>query len=340
MYTAERLYKIGDTFVTPGIMALERDFLDSWLPRHSYEGDLVLHHYTDARGMIGIVQSKALWATEVDYLNDSKELEYGLSRVRAEIDRLQDEYESVPLVRDNLLDSLQTHLSNFHQGLYRIFVSCFCEEGDLLSQWRGYAGRGGGYALGIEFGDDTKIQSTGGHEYNPMLRKIIYNPEEQRQYIRDYLGKVCESISSEERAFQDDFQNEAAWSSLASWLTNILMDLAVSFKHPGFSEENEWRLIRFLRAWDEAPQSTDFREVDGLAVPYVPTQIWSPDETNDSASSAEIFPLRSVKYGPTLPDDRAELSIRSLLKTAGAKEDIEIDAQQVEVEAATIPFRG
>ncbi len=36
-----------------------------------------LYHYTDARGLIGIVTQAVLWATDAEFLNDAQELKYG-----------------------------------------------------------------------------------------------------------------------------------------------------------------------------------------------------------------------------------------------------------------------
>jgi len=42
----------------------------------------MLWHYTDASGLMGIVEHERLWATQTSFLNDSTELEYGrVSRV-------------------------------------------------------------------------------------------------------------------------------------------------------------------------------------------------------------------------------------------------------------------
>lgn len=36
----------------------------------------ILYHYTSLAGVMGIVRSKSLWATEIKYLNDADELIY------------------------------------------------------------------------------------------------------------------------------------------------------------------------------------------------------------------------------------------------------------------------
>ena len=33
-----------------------------------------LFHYTDHQGILGIIKTRAIWATEASYLNDSKEI--------------------------------------------------------------------------------------------------------------------------------------------------------------------------------------------------------------------------------------------------------------------------
>jgi len=42
---------------------------------------VLLYHYTNTAGMLGILRTRALWATDVGYLNDSKELLYGRDEV-------------------------------------------------------------------------------------------------------------------------------------------------------------------------------------------------------------------------------------------------------------------
>jgi hypothetical protein len=41
-----------------------------------------LTHYTDLRGMMGIIESKQIWASNVSFLNDRRELLHGLPMTR------------------------------------------------------------------------------------------------------------------------------------------------------------------------------------------------------------------------------------------------------------------
>jgi hypothetical protein len=47
-----------------------------------------LYHYTDARGLLGILESRKLWASDVRLLNDARELDYAADLVRRWLDDL------------------------------------------------------------------------------------------------------------------------------------------------------------------------------------------------------------------------------------------------------------
>ena len=40
---------------------------------------MILYHYTTAEGLRGIIEDKAIWASDYRFLNDATEFEYGMS---------------------------------------------------------------------------------------------------------------------------------------------------------------------------------------------------------------------------------------------------------------------
>ena len=46
-----------------------------------------LYHYTTARGLMGILEQKKIWATHINYLNDKKEFIDAMERFRKQIER-------------------------------------------------------------------------------------------------------------------------------------------------------------------------------------------------------------------------------------------------------------
>lgn len=103
----------------------------------------LLHHYTTAGGMIGIVQTGELWATNVLYLNDKTELTNAAEFFKRELDEH-------PLGLDDSVDFLRLLIhTQFGQSDVEHFVVSLCEGPDLLEQGRAYGGSGSGYALGF-----------------------------------------------------------------------------------------------------------------------------------------------------------------------------------------------
>ncbi len=81
-----------------------------------------LCHYTDFRGLLGILQTRSLWATYTQTLNDDSEQEYGLKVIRDYVAKFSGEH--VPRTLEPSLCEGQ-----------RNFACCFCESAELLSMW-------------------------------------------------------------------------------------------------------------------------------------------------------------------------------------------------------------
>jgi hypothetical protein len=106
----------------------------------------ILYHYTSAAGLHGILNSQLLHASSIQFMNDANELRYAadlVTRVLTEMkDSLEDKSNSV--LYEQLL-----HTFNLLGG-FQICAVAFSEDRDDLSQWRGYGGGTGGFALGSE----------------------------------------------------------------------------------------------------------------------------------------------------------------------------------------------
>jgi len=132
-----------------------------------------LYHYTDTTGLVGIVSGQQLWMSNAEFLNDSAEIRYGAGvlelAIRAEINNLPKSTSNFDILRSAYVRALSdleslSHGAGGFIGL-QCNIACFCEEPDLLSQWRGYS-VGGGYC--IQF-DTTKLRvldnrDAGGYE--------------------------------------------------------------------------------------------------------------------------------------------------------------------------------
>jgi len=184
-----------------------------------------LFHYTSPEGFIGIVRSKSIWASDMLSLNDASEANYAM-RLTAE---LLDKYH--PNVPDVDRQRFKTQLTDYMFPLYTPFVACFCRDGDLLSQWKGYGSGGEGFALGFSFRWLSSLENIGFR-----LQKVIYDRAQQEDLILMHLTQVSSMVAV--ASFPQEDQSriwQGAAMALAPWV--------VMFKDPTFAEEREWRLV-------------------------------------------------------------------------------------------------
>jgi hypothetical protein len=253
---------------------------------HSDEADLPmeLFHYTSAEGFIGIVDSRVLWASDMLCLNDASEAEYATQMI-------------TDAVNGNLYLLPAEHRQAFDESLrsafrmYTPFVACFCEDGDLLSQWRGYGGSGAGFALGFSRSwlscsalvDDAKFR----------LLRVTYSPAKQRHLIQEYL----QGAATVSRNLEISEDGRWFWGIAA----NAMAHLVVAFKNPVFEAENEWRLVNPTIITGEY---YGHRRSGHRIVPYVRIPI------------QENAAITSLVRGPYFVDDRGS---EDLLRYSGFK---------------------
>jgi hypothetical protein len=157
-----------------------REWDQAWERLHS-EPPEVVYHYTNADGLLGIVQAHQLRASNAAFLNDSTELVHVQKILETVVAELRDVYSEGTPAR--LLTFIE-RLLGLSQEWFDVYVACFCRKDDLLSQWRGYPPVGGGYAIG--FNSASLARDRG------VLRKVIYELDTQRRLIRELVEPVCE----------------------------------------------------------------------------------------------------------------------------------------------------
>ena len=207
----------------------------------------ILYHYTTAVGLVGIIQSQTLWATNAEFLNDAQELNFGraglrdalLQRANAlnpEGDRVVDANYSRATVMRNAADHLAPGGLFAAKQYHFVYVACFCEVDDLLSQWRSY-GAEGGYAVGFRMDQLRLMQPavpgarTGGTDETALLIEVKYGDTAADEAAK----RVLETVAP-------DPVGSPGVAGYARAQTVVLPALA-GIKHAAFSEEREWRVV-------------------------------------------------------------------------------------------------
>ncbi len=191
----------------------------------------LIYHYTNAAGLIGICSDKSLWATSHLHLNDRKELRVAEKLLTKELGASRGNTIDTSHIRSKLLEAQET-----------TFIASFSDDGDRLSQWRAYCPGGHGYALGF---------SQGNAVFNSFLHQSFslvgceYRLSSQTKLVKELIGSSTRSPRNLPRALN---QANLADEKLRIFFSNYewsldLAILAASFKHKGFEEEGEWRLV-------------------------------------------------------------------------------------------------
>ncbi len=327
-YQPKSSYLFTPVFNTEEMQEAMESFSPVWLEKHKTVEGFVLYHYTTLSGLKGILKERALRFGHISTFNDPLEIQHGQKIIT---DILKDfiekeESKNVKIFLNQLLVQVQA----FGKNLFHAFVVCFCESGDLLSQWRAYAERGGGYCLGFQFSATTKISCNIERPDDrkfPFLRKVIYNKTEQEDLIKQYLEIVVDGSKKAFKIKKYPYEPPEHAVVMAMQAANVLLDMLTSFKHDAFKEEKEWRLIRVTRE-DFQPESLQFREDGGELIPFRTTYIFDEKE-NEKLE----FPLNSIIFGPWLEPVRTRSAIALLLKHIAA------DSNTIKLEP-TINIKG
>jgi hypothetical protein len=281
----------------------------------------LLYHYTDGGGLLGILSSRHLWATDIRYLNDARELTHACDLVEEVLQGKLKERQ--PTIVQKFLSEAVVMYSPY-EAFYTPYVTCFCEKGDLLSQWRGYAERGSGYSIGFD-GGALATNPKSANEI--LLRKVKYIRDEQVRLIRGAVELIVDTLAQVTQGMTE-IEAQADIFDAHSLLRDILGEYLVCFKHPGFEEEQEWRLVHRFDATTD-PSEVKIRSVRGLLVPYVELPIAYPGKPWMGRD-----PIVSITHGPTLHPDLSEKSLRLLLLQH--KESL----AGVQIEGSTVPLRA
>ncbi|EME67814.1 hypothetical protein H261_21566 [Paramagnetospirillum caucaseum] len=278
-----------------------------------------LYHYTTIAGFLGIVDSMMFWATDIYYMNDTKELVY-----------------AGDIVNEVVEDALRGHKHSteiagiFRGGIYNsqyanIFSISFTESRDLLSQWRGYGGDSG---MAVCFAP-AKLSRIA--ECNHMrLVKCIYDREQQVQIITE----LCERHIAEVTAAIEGGSRFSPEEAARSFFRD-LCDIGPILKHPSFKDEGEWRMLSESYdmvyngnlPWDRM----GFRAGRSTIIPYLKVQL-SVDYKNDDRDLRQDLGFHDVLIGPSAV---AELPWRAVMAYLTAR-----NVRYNQITPSGVPLRG
>lgn len=284
-----------------------------------------LHHYTDWKGLVGILDSQSLWATQYDKLNDPSEIKHLSTLLKSELysQAINTAYiwrhlkptqykktagakslEEIAVDAANgFVDSIY-HVSfgglNNSPPLTKPYIVSFCTHGNgsyeqrhgLLSQWRGYGARkhptgdGTGFAIVFDSRSVEKQLKKESRAFNYAVLSIA-----DVIYDNDYQKFNDESEDILNKIKFAYTKSECRDRSGLQELILPYLRTAVRYKHRAFKEEQESRISALPNMY---PDQITLRNKPkkpilyrGEGIPYI------------SLFGKEKLPIKRIIVGPS-----------------------------------------
>lgn len=278
----------------------------------------LLAHYTSMDVLEKIVSSDELWLSNPLFMNDLQEVRGGLSMSTDILFQSSDiisacgSQERLDIFRNSYLH----YLSEFDtKYLLDVYVFCLSEHEETetdgrLSMWRGYGRNGNGAALIFNTDFITRRD-----EAPIIFAKVKYASDAERtEWLSERLAHICNII----KIYNID---DSLLHQLSFHYFNISKIASLTFKHHGFSEEREWRLIYMPDRDPRGLLSDGFHYIVGnrgvepkLRLPIRPLPLDPPQDWTFNNI------LERIILGPSLASPLAVNSVRKMLNKIGKSE--------------------
>ena len=276
--------------------------------------DKLVYHYCDNYKMANILSGKTLRMSDITKSNDYEEVKMFFPGI---LDAIEDEYrkDEFPLQymdrtnRDALGKLLEWEYDilryEFDRGGVTNFVVCFCEEGDVLSQWRGYADNGKGCSLGFSVKELEDYCNT----YKGILRfeQVDYKTVKEINVtiveealkvlnelrgLRNWIVENLPSLNEEkiDKMFQYYFHQ---------MISSVLMS-SLKYKNETFKEEQEWRLFFSQQIYKYAKWIYGDEEIETIVYDDMLKVIKNKIEFN--VTSDDLIPFYPINFTEISPN--------------------------------------
>ena len=271
------------------------DVFSKWI-QHENKPGKILYHYTSLTSLMGMVESRKIWMSKADFLNDSSEMVYFTEIVRKTIAEMvtEDLEESWHRYLADFENCLNRFLNEIHEDGLEVYVFSLSHNKDSLALWYNYS-QGDGYNIG--FKTEDLLQKSAGimASHNVIHGYVLYSKEDQEAFLREALLAAYKFVQKQEKEESD--------TALTKYFTVLLTACSVFIKNPAFNSEEEYRLVAITGREDS--KAVEFRARQGVIIPFI------------TVDFGESLPIAHVSIGPKNNIDVAKKGIDYYLKLKG-----------------------
>ena len=314
-----------------------------------------LYHYTTWDGLQGIIANQTLWATNYKFLNDYSELVlfkdklvsliqphalYGFKKLISHQPKAMQKIRRKGGLQKVVQHDVEVLVEAQYDALGdEIYILSLCGQPEkveianngLLSQWRGY-GSGGGAAIVFDTKKLEEILAIEAQrfEYSAVIiADIIYSDDEEK-FQKDLSDDLAILSNLAQLFFDHENQRKKIATESEKGFYSFVKCIS-RYKHYGFSEENEVRVIALPTVIDEdylkyakkngvkllPEKQIKYRNKNGENVPYI-----------ELFNSIDIgLPIEKIIIGPHKEKEARVVELQKMLGDT-----------QIEITCSDIPY--
>lgn len=272
-------------------------------------------HYTSAEVAVSILRNASVWMRRPQLMNDFQEIEYGWNcLIQAWSTGLGEEFRRA---LDGMFDGASQRILGNFDGLLPVirsqtFMTCVSEHDDTedeigrLSMWRAYGGSAG-VAIVLNSAAFTAVSDV----FNAYTHPVFYrSPAQVREHVADVVNQVSASSS---------FLVSQGEDFVAGYVHEFLQSIVLCTKHPGFREEQEWRILH--NSYPEKSPNLIYRQAVVRGIPQQIVELPLRDFPDEGLVGAEIPKLIDrIIIGPNDYAWEIRAAMIDLLSAAGVME--------------------
>ncbi len=205
-------------------------------------GEFKFVQYTSAQAAMNFIEKAEVWLRNSLCMNDYLEIEHGrdclikafhsestgkcFKKLLLKID---------PDLESKLVEYFDGWISKF---IYNTYLTCISEHPATedrfgkLSMWRAYGGR---HSVAIVINSQALIREPENNIFEAELMPVIYQDESGfEKDLKELTDRIEKNL---------DFIKTLGKENIFNYLFTVFKHVVFTIKHPGFSEEREWRVI-------------------------------------------------------------------------------------------------
>ncbi|HEV2546033.1 MAG TPA: DUF2971 domain-containing protein [Stellaceae bacterium] len=206
-----------------------------------------LYHYTDAGGLIGIIQTQQIWFTSFLHLNDPTELTFGIEVAHELLNEIGEHKDRRVNIFCQMVTDILGH-RNF-RSTFGFFLASFSRERNDLGQWRAYGNNGRGFALGLapRLFAPTDSPDQPAHE-KVFVSPVTYGRTATRSRLRAPIRRAVRTLETAIAETGDMLSDKTVGIPFLREMTNALIAsqlllICLTSKHEAYEHEHEVRMF-------------------------------------------------------------------------------------------------